>query len=106
MISNILKLCKILGFHDSAIFIFTLLEYCTVLIDSLLLAFQDNTSVLFSTVRQSMRNTRSGGCMNMYRGHLVHDWPTRIHYDGPVGFLGPWKELLLKSVVLNWWRHY
>jgi len=89
MVSNILKLHKILGFHGSVIFVFTLLEYCTVLIGSLLPAFQDNASVLFSTVRQSMRNARSGGCMNIYRGHLVSDWLTRIHYDGLVGFLGP-----------------
>ena len=67
-----------------------------MLIGSLLLAFQDNASVLFSKVRQSMRNARSGGCMNIYRGHLVCDWPTRIHYDGPVEFL-----LIMYSVLIT-----
>lgn len=49
MISDILKLCKILSFHGSVIFIFTPLEYCTMLMGNLLLAFQDNASVLFSS---------------------------------------------------------
>jgi len=58
------------------------------------------------TDTMTSQNTDLSSWDTQYKGQSTSKWLTWKYYGQPVGLMGPWNGLLLKSVVVRWGQHY